>query len=102
MNDILAMSTDKALIADRNIRIHYPMPLYNPFKSNERVSPKECFLAYEQWLRNRLIAGDMLITSEMERIAKYVQDDTGQPVRLIGLTGEVEVIKKILMEVLNP
>ena len=101
MNEVIAIPQNKAHIADRNIRVHYPMPLSNPFQRNERTSDEDIAVAYEAYLRNRLITGDKLITSEMERIAGFVTDKTGQPVGLIGNEPEVSVIKKLIMEALS-
>lgn len=100
-NDVIAIPQGKVNIADRNIRVHYPMPLSNPFQRNERTSEDDIAVAYEAYLRNRLITGDKLITAEMERIAGFITDDTGKPVGLIGTEPEVSVIKKIIMEALN-
>lgn len=101
MNEVIAIPQNKAHIADRNIRVHYPMPLSNPFQRNERTSEEDIAIAYEAYLRNRLVAGDKLITSEMERIAGFVTDKTGKPVGLIGNEPEVSIIKKIIMEALS-
>lgn len=101
MNEIIHIDQVRAAISDRNIRIHYPMPLHNPFKSNERITVAEANLAYEAWLRNRLISGDKLIVAEMTRIIELLQDDTGKPVGLIGSQGEVDVIRKIINEVIE-
>ncbi|AYR04192.1 hypothetical protein [Dyella japonica] len=101
MNQIIAIPQHKARIADRNIRIHYPMPLSNPFQKNERTTDEDIAAAYEAYLRNRLVSGDKLITAEMERIAKFVMDATDKPVGLIGNELEVNVIRKIIMEALN-
>lgn len=101
LNEVIAIPQNKAHIADRNIRVHYPMPLSNPFSKNERTSDDDIAVAYEAYLRNRLITGDKLITSEMERIAGFVTDKTGQPVGLIGNEPEVSVIKKLIMEALS-
>lgn len=101
MNQIIAIPQHKARIADRNIRIHYPMPLSNPFQKNERTTDEDIAAAYEAYLRNRLISGDKLITAEMERIAGFVTDSTGKPVGLIGTESDVNVIRKILLEALS-
>jgi hypothetical protein len=101
LNQVIAIPQDKAVIADRNIRIHYPMPLHNPFGVTERVTRDETLVAYEAWLRYKLLNGDKLITSEMERIAGFILDNTGKPVGLIGQEGEVAVISKIILEALN-
>lgn len=60
----------------------------------------EANLAYEAWLRNRLISGDKLIVAEMTRIIELLRDGTSKPVGLIGSQGEVDVIRKIINEVL--
>lgn len=101
MNEIIHIDQIRSIISDRNIRIHYPMPLHNPFKSSERITVAEANLAYEAWLRNRLISGDKLIVAEMTRIIELLQDNTGKPVGLIGSQGEVDVIRKIINEVLS-
>lgn len=101
MNELIQIEPTRAAISDRNVRIHYPMPLHNPFKSNERVTVAEALLAYEAWLRNRLISGDKLIVAEMTRIIELLQDGTGKPVGLIGSQGEVDVIRKIINEVIE-
>lgn len=101
MNQLIIIPPNKARIADRNIRIHMPMPLSNPFQASERITREEAVIAYDAWLRNRLTSGDKLITAEMERIIKYVTDSTGQPVGLIGNEQDGEVIKRIIEEVVN-
>lgn len=101
MNEIICIDPVRAVISDRNIRIHYPMPLHNPFKSNERITVDEACIAFESWLRNRLINGDKLIVAEMTRIIELLQDDSGKPVGLIGSEKEVDVIKRIIQEVLQ-
>lgn len=101
MNEIIHIDPSKAIISDRNVRIHSPMPLANPFKTTERITVSEALFAYEQWLRNRLIQGDKLIVGEMERIAGLVSDKSGKPVGLIGNAGEVDIISTIIVEALN-
>lgn len=80
--------------------MHLPMPLCNPFNKTERLNADDVSVAYESYLRNRLITGDKLITAEMEKIASLVSDKTGKPVGLIGNEPEVNVIRKIIMEAL--
>lgn len=101
MNEIIPIPQQNARIADRNIRVHLPMPLSNPFQKNERTSDEDVAVAYEAYLRNRLIIGDKLITAEMTKIAGYVTDNTGKPVGLIGGEPEVTIIRKIIMEALS-
>lgn len=101
MNEIVCILPHQAKVADRNIRVHLPFPLSNPFARNERTTVEDIEVAYEAYLRNRLINGDRLITSEMERIAGFVTDSTGKPVGLIGTESDVNVIRKILLEALN-
>lgn len=101
MNEIIHIEQVKVTLSERNIRIHYPMPLHNPFRSSERITPEEARIAYEGWLRNRLIVGDKLITAEMQRIVELVSDDSGKPVGLIGTKNEVDTIRNIVKEVLN-
>lgn len=101
MNEIICIPQHKAKIADRNIRIHLPMPLSNPFGKTERLNQDDVDVAYEAYLRNRLILGDKLITAEMTKIAGFVTDNTGKPVGLIGNEPEVNVIRKLIMEALN-
>lgn len=100
LNEIVCIPQHKAIISDRNLRIHLPMPLCNPFGRTERLNDDDITVAYESYLRNRLIIGDKLITAEMERIARLVSDKTGKPVGLIGNEPEVNVIRKIIMEAL--
>lgn len=100
LNEIICIPTHKAVIAERNIRVHLPMPLHNPFSKTERLNADDVAIAYESYLRNRLITGDKLITAEMEKIASLVVDKTGKPVGLIGNEPEVNVIRKIIMEAL--
>ena len=99
-NEIICIPRHKAIISDRNLRIHLPMPLCNPFNKTERLNADDVAVAYESYLRNRLIIGDKLITAEMEKIASLVVDKTGKPVGLIGNEPEVDVIRKIIMEAL--
>lgn len=101
LNEIICIPQNKAHIADRNIRIHLPMPLANPFTKTERLNQEDVDAAYEAYLRNRLVSGDKLITSEMERIANYVMDKTGKPVGLIGNEPEVNVIRKLILEAIG-
>lgn len=101
MNEIVCILPHQAKVADRNIRVHLPFPLSNPFARNERTTVEDIGVAYEAYLRNRLINGDKLITAEMERIAGFVTDSTGKPVGLIGTESDVNVIRKILLEALN-
>lgn len=99
-NEIICIPPHKAIISDRNVRVHLPMPLCNPFGKTERLNADDVSVAYESYLRNRLIIGDKLITAEMEKIASLVSDKTGKPVGLIGNEPEVNVIRKIIMEAL--
>ena len=120
MNEIVCILPHLAKVADRNIRVHLPFPLSNPFIRNEwnirvhlpfplsnpfirneRTTVEDVEVAYEAYLRNRLISGDKLITAEMERIASFVTDGTKKPVGLIGTESDVNVIRKILMEALS-
>lgn len=101
LNEIICIPQHKAHIAERNIRIHLPMPLCNPFQRNERLSQEDVSVAYEAYLKNRLINGDKLITAEMEKIASLVMDKTGKPVGLIGDEPEVNVIRNLIMEALR-
>lgn len=101
LNEVLFIPKEKARISDRNIRLHLPAPLSNPFQMNERVSRADVVLAYEAWLRNKLIIGDRLITAEMERIAGLISDGTGKPVGLIGPEEEGRIIHSIIKEALN-
>lgn len=101
LNEIVCILPHQAKVADRNIRVHLPFPLSNPFSRNERTTVEDVEVAYEAYLRNRLISGDKLITAEMERIASFVTDSTGKPVGLIGTESDVNVIRKILLEALN-
>lgn len=78
-----------------------PMPLCNPFQRNERTTVEDIAVAYEAYLRNRLISGDKLITAEMERILELVKDKSGKPVGLIGVELDVNVIRKIILEVVS-
>lgn len=101
LNEIICIPQHKAHIADRNIRIHLPMPLCNPFQRNERLSQEDVSVAYEAYLKNRLINGDKLITAEMEKIASLVIDKTGKPVGLIGDEPEVNVIRSLILEAIG-
>lgn len=101
LNEIICIPQHKAVIAERNIRIHLPMPLCNPFQRNERLTQEDVSIAYEGYLKNKLINGDKLITAEMEKIASLVMDNSGKPVGLIGNEPEVDVIRKIIMEALQ-
>lgn len=101
MNKLIHFEWTKAVISDRNIRIHHPMPLYNPFKQSERITLAESLSAYEGWLRGRIINGDKLIVAEMERIAGYLTDKSGKDVGLIGSKDEYNVIKRIIDEALS-
>ncbi len=101
LNEIICIPQNKARIADRNIRIHLPMPLANPFSKSERLNQDDVDVAYEAYLRNRLIVGDKLITAEMEKIAGFVMDKAGKPVGLIGNEPEVNVIRKLIMEAIG-
>lgn len=101
MNEIVCILPHQAKVADRNIRVHLPFPLSNPFARNERTTVEDIEVAYEAYLRNRLINGDKLITAEMERIAGFVTDSSGKPVGLIGNESDVNVIRKILLEALG-
>lgn len=101
LNEIICIPQHKAIIADRNIRVHLPMPLCNPFQRNERLSQEDVDVAYNAYLRNRLAIGDVLITAEMEKIASFVSDKSGKSVGLIGNEPEVNVIRNIIMEALN-
>lgn len=101
MNEIVCILPHQAKVADRNIRVHLPFPLSNPFARNERTTVEDIEVAYEAYLRNRLISGDKLITAEMERIAKLVMDSTSKSVGLIGNELEVNVIRKIIMEAIE-
>lgn len=101
MNEIVCILPHQAKVADRNIRVHLPFPLSNPFSRNERTTVEDIEVAYEAYLRNRLISGDKLITAEMERIAKLVMDNTGKSVGLIGNELEVNVLRRIIMEAIE-
>lgn len=101
LNEIICIPTHKAVISDRNIRVHLPMPLHNPFSKTERLNAEDVTVAYESYLRNRLLGNDMLITAEMEKIAKLVSDGSGKPVGLIGNEADVNVIRKIIVEALG-
>jgi hypothetical protein len=101
LNEIICIAQHKAHIADRNIRIHLPMPLANPFSKSERLNQEDVAVAYKAYLRNRLVSGDKLITAEMERIASFVMDKTGLPVGLIGEEPEVNVIRELILEAIN-
>lgn len=101
MNEIVCILPHQAKVADRNIRVHLPFPLSNPFARNEKTTVEDIEVAYEAYLRNRLINGDKLIIAEMERIAGFVTDSTGKPVGLIGTESDVNVIRKILLEALG-
>lgn len=101
LNEIICIPQNKARIADRNIRIHLPMPLANPFSKSERLNQEDVAVAYKAYLRNRLVSGDKLITAEMERIASFVMDKTGLPVGLIGEEPEVNVIRELILEAIG-
>ena len=101
LNEIICIPQHKAVIADRNIRVHLPMPLSNPFGKSERLNQDDVDVAYDAYLRNRLAIGDKLITAEMEKIAGFVMDKSGKPVGLIGNEPEVNVIRKIILEALQ-
>ena len=95
---ITVIPQNKAKISEHSTRIHEPMPLSNPFKSDHRVTNEECAIAYEAWLRYKIEQGDKVIIAELESIARSA---CGSGAVLIGpeLTGNI--IKKIVEEALN-
>ena len=90
---------EKAKIAENSFRIHEPMPLANPFKSDYRITPEECALAFDVWLRNRIANGEVLIIAELERIARFACLESGAV--LYGPERDGLVIKRIVEEALN-
>lgn len=96
---ITVLPVDKAKMGENHIRIHEPMPLYNPFKSDHRVSPAECAIAFDAWLRYKIEQGDKLIIAELERIARFAC--LGDGAVLVGSVVDGEVIKRIVEEALN-
>lgn len=70
-------------------------PLYSELEGDE----------YEAYLYRQFTAGHHLIINEMDRFARLVQDDSGQPLSLLYLNprghNHAEIIKGIIQTVLN-
>lgn len=96
MNEIRIVPWDGHLnFGYRVILVGNGNPLYAELDGDE----------YEAYLYRQFTLGHHLIINEMDRFARLVQDDSGQPLSLLYLNprgqAHAEIIKKIILTVLN-